>query len=251
MSQPLKLPPPKIQVTPSLLGGDFGHLAQEAKRMADAGADALHIDVMDGHFVRNFAICARSVAAINRATDIFLDVHLMIYQPENYIEQFIEAGADRITIHFEASEATADTLLYIRRCNRQAGIAFNPETSANFVLKYLQLADLILFMTVNPGFGGQAFIPEVLDKIRFIRETCDQLHLRKGGVTAHADNPATLKLPAIDIQVDGGINFETAKRCVEAGANVLASGSWLYKPNASAEEDIKAINQLRSLQSCF
>ncbi len=216
-----------IKIEPSLLSADFGRLAEEAKRVEDAGADALHIDIMDGHFVQNLTLGPSAVAAVNRATDLFLDVHVMIYHPFDYIERFVEAGADRITFHFEATEDVEETLEYIRRCSIEAGLAFNPDTSESMIPKFLDKCDLILLMTVNPGFGGQDFMPDVLEKVRFTRKLCDDLNVRKGGVTSE-DND----LPPFDIQVDGGINAETAKRCVEAGANVLVSGNYLFKvPN--------------------
>jgi ribulose-phosphate 3-epimerase len=225
-----KLP---IKVEPSLLSADFGKLAEEAKRVEEAGADALHLDIMDGHFVPNLTMGPRAVAAVNRATSIFLDVHLMIYNPFDYIERFVEAGADRIIFHIEATEDVEDTLNYIRRCGIEAGLAFCPETSESLIPKYLDKCDLILLMTVSPGFGGQSFMPEVLPKIKFTRDVCNRLDIRKGGKVPQPDKKtAADSLPPFDIQVDGGINVETAKKCIEAGANVLVSGTYLFKvPN--------------------
>ena len=243
-SSPKRVPPfvpDQIQVFPSILSGDFGRLADEAKKLEQAGADGIHIDIMDGHFVPNLTLGPRAVAAINKATPLFLDVHIMIYNPFDYIEAFAEAGADRITFHFEATEDVEDTLAFIRRCGKKAGLAFRPETSFSMVPKYLEKCDLVLLMTVSPGFGGQKFMPEVIEKIQLTREYCDRHRIRQGGIVSEQGIPLE-SMPPFDIQVDGGINQETARECIQAGANVLVSGNYLF----TQPEMAKAIRGLKN-----
>ncbi len=201
-----------VQVFPSILAADGGNLENEAKRLKEIGAEGIHIDIMDGHFVPNLTFGPHIVAAINRSTDLFLEVHLMMYNPFDYVERFIEAGADRVIFHFEATEHVEDTLKYIRNCNAQAGLAFNPDTTFEMIPKFLDKCDLILLMTVNPGFGGQAFLPEMVEKIRMTHDLCQKRNLAK-----------------LEIEVDGGINDKTAALCREAGATLLVSGNYLFK----------------------
>jgi ribulose-phosphate 3-epimerase len=233
-----------VKIAPSILAGDFSRLGEEAKRIEDSGAEMVHVDIMDGHFVPNITMGPQAVAAINRSTSLFLDVHLMIYTPFEYIERFIEAGADLITFHLEATEDVEETLKYIRKSGIKSGLAFCPETSVSMIPKYMHLCDLILLMTVHPGFGGQAFMPEVLEKIQFTRDLCNQLKIREGGKTVQENE----EIPPFDIQVDGGINESTARKCIEAGANVIVAGTYLFK-QSNMQEGIQVLkNQSHEVQ---
>jgi ribulose-phosphate 3-epimerase len=232
-----------LQIYPSILSGDFGRLADEVKRLEQAGADAIHI--MDGHFVPNLTLGPRAVASINQATSLFLDVHVMIYNPYDYVEAFVSSGADRITFHFEATEDVEETLAFIRRCGIQAGLAFRPETSFLMISKYLTQCDLVLLMTVSPGFGGQTFMPEVLEKISLTREFCHKHGIRLGGICAKTGIPVESFAP-FNIQVDGGINPDTGRQCVKAGANVLVSGDYLYKQAPDLKAGIALLKGLSS-----
>lgn len=199
-----------IEISPSIIAGDMAHLADEVKRVEEAGAEALHIDVMDGQFVPNLTIGPQVIAAIKRNTSLFLDVHLMVYSPIDYIEKMVSSGADRLTIHFEATEDISDTLNFIKKCNVQVGLAFSPETSITFAPKYFDICDLFLVMSVNPGFCGQEFIPGTIDKIKDLNYMIKQA-----------------KASSI-IQVDGGINRQTLPQCYEAGARSFVMGSHLF-----------------------
>ncbi len=198
-------------VAPSLLAADFSDLKSEIKRMEEAGANYLHLDVMDGHFVPNISFGAGLVASIRKHTQLFFDVHLMISDPLKYVDSFIKAGADIITFHYECSDHPMDILKAIKAKHIPCGIAISPKTPAESVLPFIGVADMILIMTVEPGFGGQSFMPECLDKVRI---------LRREALARGID---------LNLEVDGGISGDNATHCTEAGANILVAGSSLFK----------------------
>ncbi len=210
-------------IAPSLLSADFGRLAEEVRAVEKAGADLLHIDVMDGRFVPNITIGPPVVAAIKRCATLPLDVHLMIVEPEKYIEDFAAAGADVITVHAEATPHLQRAVARIRELGKKAGVALNPSTSMSAVEWVLSDVDMVLLMTVNPGFGGQGFLPAMTGKIELLRS---QL--------------ARTSLP-VDIQVDGGIKADNVAEVVRAGANVIVSGSGIF----GTKDYAKTIAQMR------
>ena len=217
----------KIQISPSILSADFSQLGKEIKRLENAGADMIHVDVMDGHFVPNLTIGPPVIKALKKNSLLPFDVHLMISPVHKYIESYASAGADIITIHPEATNDLLGSINKIREFKKKVGVSLNPETKIEIIKEHLNQIDLILIMSVNPGFGGQKFMPEVLNKVKKLDE------IRKN-----------LKLNFV-IEIDGGINFENSKLAIKSGVDILVSGTTIFKNNNG---DIKKnIDLLRSI----
>ena len=203
----------KIQISPSILSADFSQLGNEIKRLNDAGADMIHVDVMDGHFVPNLTIGPPVIKALKKNSLVPFDVHLMISPVHKYIEAYANAGADIITIHPEATDDLQKSIEKIKEFKIKVGVSLNPETKVDVIKKNLSQIDLVLIMSVNPGFGGQKFMPEVLNKIKELVKIREKEKL------------------TFDIEIDGGINFDNSKLAIEAGANILVSGTTIFKSN--------------------
>ncbi|MDA8866991.1 ribulose-phosphate 3-epimerase [Candidatus Pelagibacter sp.] len=203
----------KIKISPSILSADFSQLGNEIKRLEEGGADMIHVDVMDGHFVPNLTIGPPVIKALRKQCSILFDVHLMISPVHKYIEAYADAGADIITIHPEATENLEESISKIKSLGKKVGISLNPDSKLDLITNCLEKIDLVLIMSVNPGFGGQKFIPEVLDKVKQLKETKSKKNMN------------------FDIEIDGGINFDNCQSAIEAGANILVSGTTIFKSN--------------------
>ena len=216
----------KIQISPSILSADFSQLGNEIKRLEEGGADMIHVDVMDGHFVPNLTIGPPVIKALRKQCSLKFDVHLMISPVHKYIEAYADAGADIITIHPEATDNLEASIKKIQQLNKKVGVSLNPESKIDLIKNLLDQIDLVLIMSVNPGFGGQKFMPEVLDKIKKLKKIQNEKNID------------------FDIEIDGGINFDNYQLAIEAGANILVSGTTVFKSNNG---DIKKnINLLKS-----
>ena len=203
----------KIQISPSILSADFSRLGDDIKKLEESGADMIHVDVMDGHFVPNLTIGPPVIKSLRKYTKLPFDVHLMIDPVHKYIKDYSDAGADIITFHPEATKNILETINLIKSFNKKVGISLKPKSDISLIEKYLKKIDLILVMSVEPGFAGQKFMPDVLPKLKRLKEIVTNENLK------------------IDLEIDGGINFENSKAAINAGANVLVSGSTIFKQN--------------------
>ena len=217
----------KIQISPSILSADFSQLGKEIKRLEDGGADLIHVDVMDGHFVPNITMGPPVIKSLREYTKLPFDVHLMISPVHKYIKNFADAGSDIITIHPEATDDLKKSINLIKELNKKVGISLNPNTEIEIIKKYLSEIDLILIMSVYPGFGGQKFIPDVMNKIKMLNQIRKEKNFE------------------FKIEVDGGINFSNSKNVINAGADILVSGTTIFKENNGNIK--KNIETLRSM----
>ena len=215
----------QIKISPSILSCDFSEIGSEIEKLNNSGADLIHIDVMDGHFVPNLTFGPPVISKIRKCSKLPFDVHLMISPVEKYIQDYANAGADIITFHPEATDNIQRTIDVIKSCGKKVGISLNPETPSTVIENYLKEIDLILIMSVNPGFAGQKFMPEVLEKVKFFRSKIKNDNLN------------------IDIEIDGGIDFETAPLAIKAGANILVSGTTIFKGENNISENIKNLRK--------
>ncbi len=217
----------KIQISPSILSADFSQLGNEIKRLENGGADMIHVDVMDGHFVPNLTIGPPVIKALRKYTSLIFDVHLMISPVHKYIKDFADAGADIITIHPEATDNLNESIKHIKDLKKKVGVSLNPNTEISIIEKELENIDLILIMSVYPGFGGQKFIPEVIKKIEVLKKIKEEKNFK------------------YDIEVDGGINFTNSKDVINAGANILVSGTTIFKENnGNIKKNIKTLKEV-------
>jgi len=215
----------QIKISPSILSCDFSEIGSEIEKLNNSGADLIHIDVMDGHFVPNLTFGPPVISKIRKCSKLPFDVHLMISPVERYIQDYANAGADIITFHPEATDNIQRTIDVIKSCGKKVGISLNPETPSTVIENYLKEIDLILIMSVNPGFAGQKFMPEVLEKVKFFRSKIKNENLN------------------IDIEIDGGIDFKTAPLAIKAGANILVSGTTIFKGENNISENIKNLRK--------
>ena len=213
-----------IKISPSILSADFSRLGEEIVALEKAGADYIHIDVMDGHFVPNITIGPEVIKRLRPITKLTFDVHLMIEPVDNFIKDFADAGSDIITFHPEATKNLSETIKLVKSYGKKVGVSLKPESPINLITPYIDQVDLILIMSVNPGFGGQKFMPEVLDKMKKLRDLANEKKLN------------------VDIEIDGGINFDNCKKAKDYGANILVSGSTVFKEhNGDLKKNIQLL----------